>query len=74
MIDWKAIREEWETNDISFKDLAEKHEVNQSTLRNRKVREKWNRKISVKKKTTIKGKKMAETKAKKNATKRITKK
>lgn len=67
MIDWKAIREEWETNDISFKDLSEKTGQKEATLRSRKNREKWERKISVKKKVTVKAKRQTETKKKKDA-------
>lgn len=64
MIDWKAIREEWETKDITFVELAEKHEIKVDTVRRRKSREKWERKISVKKKATVKAKRGKETKKK----------
>ena len=43
MTDWKKIREEWETSDITFVDLAEKHNLKTSTVRSRKNREKWQR-------------------------------
>lgn len=43
MPNWKEIRQEWETTEITFKDLAEKHEVKDSTIRSRKNREKWQR-------------------------------
>lgn len=43
MTDWKKIREEWETTDITFVDLAEKHNLKTSTVRSRKNREKWQR-------------------------------
>lgn len=62
MVDWEKIREYWEKNDVSFPEVAEKFEVNVSTLRNRKVRGKWKRKISVSKKDTVKGKRGAKTK------------
>lgn len=41
MTDWKKIRKEFETSDISMKKLAEKHNVKYATLRSRKSREKW---------------------------------
>ncbi len=40
---WKEIREEWETTKTTFKALAEKHGVKDSTIRSRKNREKWQR-------------------------------
>ncbi|MDW0113777.1 terminase small subunit [Sporosarcina saromensis] len=43
MPNWEEIQREWETSDISFKDLAEKHGVKDSTIRSRKNREKWSR-------------------------------
>lgn len=43
MPNWGKIRNEWETSDITFKDLAEKHGVKDSTIRSRKNREKWRR-------------------------------
>ena len=43
MTDWKKIREEWETSDITFVDLADKHNLKPSTVRSRKNREKWQR-------------------------------
>lgn len=43
MTDWKKIRQEWETTDITFVDLAEKHNIKTSTVRSRKNREKWQR-------------------------------
>lgn len=67
MIDWKAIREEWETNDITFKNLAEKHDLSVSTLKSRKQREKWERRISTKNPGTAKAQKGAKTKKKKAA-------
>lgn len=39
--DWEKIREEFETSDITMKDLADKHGVKASTLRSRKSREDW---------------------------------
>lgn len=43
MPNWDEIQREWETTDITFKDLAEKHGVKDSTIRSRKNREKWQR-------------------------------
>lgn len=43
MIDWNIIRQEWETSDVSFVELAEKHELKPATIRSRKNREKWQR-------------------------------
>ncbi|WP_373752350.1 terminase small subunit [Jeotgalibaca porci] len=40
-MNWEEIRKEYETSDITMKDLAEKHGVKPSTLRSRKNREKW---------------------------------
>ncbi len=40
---WEQIRQEWETTKITFKALAEKHSVKDSTIRSRKNREKWQR-------------------------------
>ncbi|MEK3890238.1 terminase small subunit [Bacillus sp. FSL K6-3431] len=43
MPNWDEIQKEWETTRITFKDLAEKHGVKDSTIRSRKNREKWQR-------------------------------
>lgn len=43
MLNWDSIRNEWATSSISFKDLAEKHGVKDSTIRSRKNREQWQR-------------------------------
>lgn len=43
MPNWEEIRKEWETTEITFKELAEKHGVKDSTIRSRKNREKWQR-------------------------------
>ncbi|MFD1203576.1 terminase small subunit [Sporosarcina contaminans] len=43
MANWEKIREEWESSEITFKDLAEKHGLKDSTIRSRKNREKWSR-------------------------------
>ena len=43
MPNWKKIRNEWETSEITLKALAEKHGVKLGTLKSRKSREKWSR-------------------------------
>lgn len=43
MPNWEKIRKEWETSKITFKALAEKHGIKDSTIRSRKNREKWQR-------------------------------
>lgn len=40
-VNWEAIKDEWETTDISIPDLAIKHRVKDSTIRSRKSRYKW---------------------------------
>jgi len=49
---WKQIRKEWETSKITFKDLAEKHNVKLGTLKSRRSREKWSRDATNKKDAT----------------------
>jgi len=41
MVNWDALKVEWETTDISLADLATKHDVKLGTLKSRKSREKW---------------------------------
>jgi phage terminase small subunit len=43
MPNWVLIKKEWETSNITLKDLAEKHGVKLGTLKSRKSREKWSR-------------------------------
>ena len=43
MPNWEDIQREWESSDITFKELAEKHGIKDSTIRSRKNREKWQR-------------------------------
>ena len=52
--DWKKIRQEWETNSITLKALAEKHGVKLGTLKSRKSREKWTKDATLKKKVATK--------------------
>ncbi|OAH53090.1 hypothetical protein AWH48_12090 [Domibacillus aminovorans] len=41
MVDWNAIRKEYEAGGITLKELAEKYGVKDATVRSRKNREKW---------------------------------
>lgn len=68
MTNWEAIREEWETRKITFKALAEKHELNVSTVRSRKNREKWQRNEAGN--ATQKSKNVATVKTKKKKAKK----
>lgn len=61
---WNEIREEWETTKITFKALAEKHNVKEGTLKSRRSREKWSRDATNKKDATN-SKKMQPKKEKK---------
>lgn len=45
-MNWDDIRREWETSDITFKALAEKHGIKDTTIRSRKNREKWQRNVT----------------------------
>lgn len=49
---WKQIRQEWETTKITFRALAEKHNVKEGTLKSRRSREKWSRDATNKKDAT----------------------
>lgn len=40
-VNWIAMRDEWETTDISLNDIANKYGVKLGTLKSRKAREKW---------------------------------
>ncbi len=42
-MNWEKIKQEWETSNITFKELADKHNIKASTIRSRKNREKWQR-------------------------------
>ena len=64
MTDWKKIREEWETSDITFVDLADKHNLKASTVRSRKNREKWQRNKSIKQRNVATNKSNATEKKK----------
>lgn len=44
LIDWDAVRKEFEESDITAKALADKHGIPSSTLHGRKKRENWQRK------------------------------
>lgn len=60
-MNWKAIRKEYETTDITLKALADKHGIKDSTLRSRKNRDKWQRNAT---------KSVAKNATKKSATQR----
>lgn len=62
MPNWVLIKKEWETSNITLKDLAEKHGVKLGTLKSRKSREKWSRGAT--KKDATKNKKVATPKKK----------
>lgn len=46
MINWRNIRDEFESSSCTMKSLAEKHKISPSTLRSRKNRENWQRKAT----------------------------
>lgn len=64
MTDWKKIREEWETTDITFVDLADKHNLKTSTVRSRKNREKWQRNDNATQRKNVATKKKNDAKKK----------
>ncbi|MNW44882.1 hypothetical protein D3C74_221310 [compost metagenome] len=45
-MDWSAIREEYETTDISLTDLADKHGIKYPTIKSRKQRQGWGKDAS----------------------------
>lgn len=45
-MDWAAIREEYESTDISLQDLANKYDVKYPTIKSRKQRQSWNKDAS----------------------------
>ncbi|MGG0891678.1 terminase small subunit [Cytobacillus horneckiae] len=65
-MNWDDIRREWETSDITFKALAEKHGIKDTTIRSRKNREKWQRNVTEENATQRKN---VASKKKKDATK-----
>lgn len=52
MTNWDEIQKEWETTKITFKALAEKHDVKEGTLKSRRSREQWTRDATNKKDAT----------------------
>lgn len=72
MPNWDLIKKEWETSNITLKDLAEKHGVKLGTLKSRKSREKWSR--DGPEKDATKNKKVATPKKEKVATQATSKK
>lgn len=63
---WEQIRNEWETSDITFKALAEKYGLKDSTVRSRKSREKWQRNKSATQHKNVATKKKNVSAKKKN--------
>ncbi|MEL3959667.1 phage terminase small subunit [Caldifermentibacillus hisashii] len=55
MPNWDLIKKEWETSNITLKDLAEKHGVKLGTLKSRKSHEKWSRDATKKDAAKTKG-------------------
>ena len=64
MTNWEKIRAEWETTDITFVDLADKHNLKTSTVRSRKSREKWQRNKNIKQRNVATNKSNATEKKK----------
>lgn len=62
VMDWDAIRQEYESTTITLKALAEKYDIKVGTLKSRKSREKWSRGAT--KKDAAKTKKVATQKQK----------
>lgn len=44
-VNWEKIREEFETTPVTLKELAEKYNISEGTIRSRKCREKWEKKV-----------------------------
>lgn len=65
-VNWEQIREEWETTKTTFKSLAEKYGLSDSTVRSRKNREKWQRNAT--KESATQQKNVATKKAKQKKT------
>lgn len=55
-MDWKAIRAEYESSNITLKALAEKYGISEGTMRSRKNREKWQRNNATQRKNVATGK------------------
>lgn len=47
-VDWKKVREEFETTPVTLKELAERYNIAEGTVRSRKCREKWEKKVKEK--------------------------
>ncbi|WP_058830719.1 phage terminase small subunit [Paenibacillus polymyxa] len=61
-MDWSAIREEYETTDISLTDLADKHNIKYPTIKSRKQRQSWSKDASLSVKDASNGDKDASQK------------
>ncbi|WP_273125825.1 terminase small subunit [Bacillus weihaiensis] len=70
-MNWDAIREEFETSDITLKALAEKHEIKLGTLKSRKSREGWERVATAPSKVVATAKKDATPKKKEQPIKEV---
>ncbi|MGE7650494.1 terminase small subunit [Peribacillus frigoritolerans] len=57
-MNWEDIRIEYETSNITLKELAEKHDIKLGTLKSRKSREGWSRDATTKKKGATSNKRM----------------
>jgi phage terminase small subunit len=64
-MDWELIRQEYETSNLTLKDLADKYGIKLGTLKSRKSRERWSRAGTSKKDAT---KKKKDATSKKDAT------
>lgn len=47
-VNWEAIRNEFETTPVTLKELAERYNIAEGTVRSRKCREKWEKKVKEK--------------------------
>lgn len=60
MVNWEEIQSEWESSAISFKELAEKHEIKDATIRSQKNRGKWQRNAQRKRRVLQRKRKVEE--------------
>ena len=69
-VNWEAIRNEFETTPVTLKELAEKYNVPEGTVRSRKCREQWEKSGEADKKPASPMKKAATQRSKKKSTQR----
>ncbi len=69
-VNWETIRNEYETTPVMLKELAERYNIAEGTVRSRKCREKWEKSGEAKKKAASSKKKPATQRSKKKATQR----